>query len=115
MVVEDNEISQIVAYEILTSFGLDVALANDGKHGIEVTKDSCFDIIFMDLQMPNVDGFEATKAIRLRDKVTPIVALSASVLQDDVANASRVGMNAHIGKPIVSKELIKVLQRFIKT
>lgn len=115
LVVEDNEINQIVAYEILTSFGLDVALANDGKHGIEVTKESCFDIIFMDLQMPNVDGFEATKAIRLRDKVTPIIALSASVLQEDVAHARRVGMNAHIGKPIDRKELITVLQRFIKT
>ncbi len=115
LVVEDNEINQIVAYEILTSFGLDVELANDGKHGVEVTKHSSFDIIFMDLQMPGLDGFEATKAIRLHDKLTPIIALSASVLKEDVTHATQVGMNAHIGKPIDRKELIAVLRRFIKT
>jgi CheY-like chemotaxis protein len=69
----------------------------------------------MDLQMPSVDGFEAAKAIRLRDKLTPIIALSASVLKEDVEHASRVGMNAHIGKPIDRKELIQVLLRFFKT
>lgn len=73
------------------------------------------DIICMDLQIPNVGGFESTKAIRSRDKVTPIIALSAAVLQEDVAHTSRIGMNAHIGKPIIRKELITVLQRFIKT
>lgn len=115
LVVEDNEINQIVACEILTTYGLDVELADDGMQAIEVSKNASFDIIFMDLQMPNVDGFEAAKTIRLRDKKTPIIALSASVMKDDVEQASRVGMNAHIGKPIDRKELIKVLQRFIKT
>jgi len=115
LVVEDNEINQIVVCEILISYGLIVELADDGMQAIEVTKHASFDIIFMDLQMPNVDGFEAAKRIRLRDKVTPIIALSASVMKDDVEQATRVGMNAHIGKPIDRKELIQVLQRFIKT
>jgi CheY-like chemotaxis protein len=82
---------------------------------IEITKNSHFDMIFMDLQMPNVDGFEATKIIRLRDKVTPITALSASVLKEDVEKSKRMGMNCHLAKPIDRRELIKILQQFIKS
>jgi signal transduction histidine kinase/CheY-like chemotaxis protein len=115
LVVEDNEINRLVASEILTSYGLAVELVNNGMEAIEVTKSSNFDIIFMDLHMPNVDGFEATKAIRLRDKITPIIALSASVLKEDVEKAKLVGMNYHLAKPINRRELIKILQKFVKS
>jgi signal transduction histidine kinase len=114
LLVEDNEINQIVAREILKSYGLDIELAIDGMQAIELTKHSHFDLIFMDLQMPNVDGFEATKAIRLSGSATPIVALSASALKEDVEEAYRVGMNGHIAKPIHRREVIKVLRRFLK-
>ncbi|MFT6048082.1 MAG: signal transduction histidine kinase [Arenicella sp.] len=114
LLVEDNEINQIVAKEILKSYGLDIELAIDGMQAIELTKHSHFDLIFMDLQMPNVDGFEATKAIRLSGSATPIVALSASALKEDVEEAYRVGMNGHIAKPIHRREVIKVLRRFLK-
>ena len=69
---------------------------NDGMQAIEVTKHSHFDMIFMDLQMPNIDGFEATRVIRLGGTDTPIIALSASVLKEDVEKAQQVGMNYHI-------------------
>jgi signal transduction histidine kinase/ActR/RegA family two-component response regulator len=114
LVVEDNEINQVVADEILRSYGLKVTIAKDGLEAIETIQISSFDIIFMDLQMPKVDGFEATKLIRVNDKTTPIIALSASVLKEDVEHASLVGMNAHLGKPIDRKELLSVLQHFIK-
>jgi signal transduction histidine kinase len=114
LLVEDNEINQIVAREILKSYGLDIELAIDGIQAIELTKHSHFDLIFMDLQMPNVDGFEATKAIRLSGCATPIVALSASALKEDVEEAYRVGMNGHIAKPIHRREMIKILRRFLK-
>jgi signal transduction histidine kinase len=115
LVAEDNEINRLVASEILTSYGLDVELANDGMQAIEAIKHSHFDMIFMDLQMPNIDGFEATRVIRLSNTGTPIVALSASVLKEDVKKAQQVGMNCHIAKPIDRRELIKVLHRFIKS
>lgn len=115
LVVEDNEINRLVASEILISYGLEVELVNDGMEAIEVTKNTHFDVIFMDLQMPNVDGFEATKVIRLRDNTTPIVALSASVLKEDVEKAELVGMNSHLAKPIDRAALIMVLQRFVKS
>jgi CheY-like chemotaxis protein len=114
LVVEDNEINRLVASEILTFYGLAVELVSNGMEAIEVTKNSHFDIIFMDLQMPNVDGFKATKAIRLRDKTTPIIAFSASVLKEDVEKTKLVGMNYHMAKPINRRELIMVLQKFVK-
>jgi signal transduction histidine kinase len=115
LVAEDNEINRVVISEILTSYGVDVELANDGMQAIEAIKQSHFDMIFMDLQMPNIDGFEATRVIRLSDTCTPIVALSASVLKEDVKKAQQVGMNYHIAKPIDRPELIKILHRFIKS
>jgi signal transduction histidine kinase len=115
LVAEDNEINRLVASEILISYGLAVELVNNGMEAIEVTKSSHFDMIFMDLHMPNVDGFEATKAIRLRDKTTPIIALSASVLKEDVEKSKLVGMNYHMAKPINRRELIQVLQKFVKS
>nr|WP_297349509.1 ATP-binding protein [uncultured Glaciecola sp.] len=115
LIVEDNEINRLVASEILTSYGLDVELANNGMEAIEVTKNAHFDMILMDLQMPNIDGFEATKVIRFRDEATPIIALSASVLKEDVEKSRIMGMNFHLAKPIDRRELIKVLQKFLKS
>jgi signal transduction histidine kinase/CheY-like chemotaxis protein len=115
LVVEDNEINRLVASEILSSYGLDVELANDGMEAIDVTKNAHFDMILMDLQMPSIDGFEATKVIRLRDEATPIIALSTSVLKEDVEKSRVMGMNCHLAKPIDRRELIKVLQKFLKS
>lgn len=114
LLVEDNEVNQIVAREILKSYGLDVELGTDGMQAIELTEHSHFDLIFMDLQMPNVDGFEATRAIRLNGCTTPIIALSASALKEDVEKAFQVGMNGHIAKPIHRRDVIKVLRRLLK-
>ena len=113
LLVEDNEVNQIVAREILKSYGLNVELATDGMQAIELTKHSHFDLIFMDLQMPNVDGFEATRAIRLSGCATPIIALSASALKEDVEKAYQVGMNGHIAKPIHRRDVTKVLRRLL--
>jgi CheY-like chemotaxis protein len=101
--------------EILRPYGLDAELGNDGVQAIEAAKHSHFDMIFMDLQMPNIDAFEATRVIRLNDIGTPIVALFASVLKEDVKKAQQVGMKHHIAKPIVRWELISVLHQFIKS
>ena len=112
LVVEDNEINQVVATEMIKSYGLTVEIANDGLEAIECVKQSHFVLIFMDLQMPKMDGFTATEMIRQSNTQTPIVALSASVLQEDVDRAKCVGMNDHIGKPINRTELLGVLQRY---
>lgn len=74
-----------------------------------------YDMIFMDLQMPIMDGFEATKRIRIKDKNIPIIALSAAVMQKDKDLTINVGINEHLAKPIDTKELEKIISKYMKT
>ena len=115
LLVEDNEINQIVALKNLEKYGLDVEIVSNGLEALNKTKESKYDIIFMDLQMPIMDGFEATKKIRERDITTPIIALSAAVLDKDKELTSEVGMNNHLAKPIIWEEVEKVLSKYLKT
>lgn len=113
LVVEDNFINQVVAQEILLSFGLEVELAEDGQKCIDALKNTEYDLILMDLHMPNVDGFEACSIIRKTKPDLPVVALTAAVLKDEVQKALDVGMNSHLAKPIDQDELTKVLSRYL--
>lgn len=112
--VEDNETNQIVSKAILEKLGFIIDIANDGEEAIKSAKDFSYDIIFMDLQMPNIDGFEATQRIREFDKKIPIIALSAAVMQKDKMLTKEVGMNAHIPKPIIKEELEGVISEFFE-
>ncbi len=89
-------------------------LFQNGLEALNKTKESKYDIIFMDLQMPIMDGFEATKRIRERDITTPIIALSAAVLDKDKELTSEVGMNNHLAKPIIWEEVEKVLSKIFE-
>lgn len=115
LLVEDNEINQIVTLKNLEKYGLDVEIVSNGLEALNKTKESQYDIIFMDLQMPIMDGFEATKKIREYDNSTPIIALSAAVMQKDKELTSEVGMNNHLAKPIIWEEVEKVLSKYLKT
>ncbi|WP_419768038.1 PAS domain S-box protein [Arcobacter sp.] len=114
LLVEDNETNQIVSKAILEKLGFIIDIANDGEEAIKSAKDFSYDIIFMDLQMPNIDGFEATQRIREFDKKIPIIALSAAVMQKDKMLTKEAGMNAHIPKPIVEEELERVVTEFFE-
>jgi len=114
LLAEDNEINQIVASENLKSYGLDVKIARHGLEAVEMAKKEKFDIIFMDLQMPIMDGFEASLKIREFDEHIPIIALSAAVLKKDIEQTKEAKMNRHIAKPIDTKELESVLSEFLK-
>lgn len=113
LVAEDNDINQVVAQQILMSYGLQVDLVNDGQECIDALKKAHYDLVFMDLHMPNIDGFEACSTIRKTDSVIPIVALTAAVLKDEVQKALDVGMNSHLAKPIVHVQLKNVLNRYL--
>jgi CheY-like chemotaxis protein len=113
LLVEDNEINQIVAQQNLQNYGLEVMIAQNGKEGLDKAKEQSFDMIFMDLQMPVMDGFEASKKIREFDQTTPIIALSAAVMQKDKELTKEAGMNDHLAKPIELGELQKVLQNYL--
>jgi PAS domain S-box-containing protein len=116
LLAEDNAINQIVVVELLENLEMIVDIAENGKEAVELARTILYDLILMDLQMPVMDGFEATKAIRAIDeyKEIPIVALSAAVMQKDKELTSAVGMNAHLSKPIDYDALIDTLIRWIR-
>ncbi len=111
LIVEDNRINQKVASLILKQKNYQFILANDGQEAIDIyTQDQSFDIILMDLMMPIKDGFEASEEIRSYEKAhnlptTPIIAVTASVVNDDIDQCFKIGMNAFIPKPIQSEKL----------
>ncbi|WP_232787885.1 response regulator [Paraglaciecola sp. MB-3u-78] len=99
--------------QTLLSYGLQVDLASDGQQCIEALKHADYDLVFIDLHMPNIDGFEACSIIRLTNPDIPIVALTAAVLKDEVQKALDAGMNSHLAKPLDHDQLDKVLNRYL--
>ena len=115
LIAEDNDVNQIVIDKLLKNIGFETTFADDGLDAVALFQDRKFDIIFMDIQMPNMDGYEATKIIRDLDKETPIIAVSAAVMTKDKETSKNVGMNKHISKPIDKKELNKVIEEYFET
>jgi len=115
LVVEDMELNQLLMKTLLDDFGFKCEIAANGKIAIEKLKKKSFDIILMDLQMPEMNGFEATEYIRQIMKLTlPIIALTADVTTVDVAKCKSVGMNDYISKPVDERLLYSKLISFIK-
>lgn len=116
LLVEDNELNQQVAYEFLTKGGLAVTVANNGQEALDLVKKEAFDLVFMDLHMPVMDGFESTRQIRElpEGKELPIIAMTAAAMPQDRVASAAAGMNAHLAKPIDPKELTDLLIRWIK-
>lgn len=111
LLTEDNRINQLVASKMLTRIGLLVDIANNGEEAIQRINEAAYDIVLMDIQMPVMDGLEATRLIRqdARFKTLPIVAMSAGVTLDEKSACDQAGMTGFIGKPIISSELTNKL------
>jgi two-component system sensor histidine kinase/response regulator len=117
LLVEDNEINQQVAKEILEGAGLIVTLANDGQEGVNAVKENYYDVVLMDIQMPIMDGLTAAREIR-KDKNfkdLPIIAMTAHAMAGDENKSLKAGMNGHVTKPIDPDQLFSTLQKWIKT
>jgi len=115
LVVEDVKLNQLLMKTLLEDGGYELEIANNGKLAIEKLKKESFDIILMDLQMPEMNGFETTEYIRKHiDPHIPIIALTADVTTVDVEKCKEVGMNDYISKPIDEKLLYKKLHRYLK-
>jgi signal transduction histidine kinase/ActR/RegA family two-component response regulator len=116
LLVEDNKINQLLARQILTSWGVTVELANDGFEAIAKLQRRTFDIILLDLQMPEIDGFEVARFVRKTLKSPanqiPIVALTADAFTETKIRAKEAGMNDFITKPYQQKDLFRVLRKF---
>jgi PAS domain S-box-containing protein len=115
LVVEDNTTNQLVARGFLEKMGLVIDIANDGEEAVEKTASNKYDLILMDLQMPKMDGLEATRRIRSTEqgRTLPIIAMTAAVMQEDRDASSAAGMNGHIAKPINVEELISTLMTWV--
>jgi PAS domain S-box-containing protein len=111
LVVEDNVVNQYIAQKFLENWGMSVEFADNGKIGFEMVKENHYDLILMDLQMPVMDGFEATKRIRiLKDQNmanVPIIAVTASTLYELKDSIMKCGMNAYVPKPFDPDDLYK--------
>ncbi|GLX81025.1 PAS domain-containing hybrid sensor histidine kinase/response regulator [Thalassotalea eurytherma] len=115
LLVEDNEINMELAVEILSSNGIIVSTAKNGAIAIEMLESQTFDGVLMDCQMPVLDGYEATKIIRHKEKFKdlPILAMTANAMVGDKEKVLAVGMNDHIAKPINVKDLFGSLSKWI--
>ncbi len=116
LLVEDNEINQIIAEELLKSVGYDVVIAGNGKEALELLAKNTFDLILMDIQMPIMDGLTAAQKIREDGKFAdiPIIAMSAHAMVGDKEISLAHGMNDHITKPIDPELLYTTLHSWLK-
>ena len=115
LVVEDNPVNQKLIVIFLEKAGFNVTVAGNGKEALDIIESGkTFNIIFMDIHMPVMDGVTATKHIRQMGIKTPIIALTANVIKEDMDNFLASGMDGHIAKHINFDKLQEVLLQYIK-
>jgi CheY-like chemotaxis protein len=113
LVVEDNWVNQKIAVRVLGKRGHDAATADDGRQALERFRQERFDLVLMDIQMPEMDGYEAARLIRTLEgerRRTPIIALTAFATPADRTRCFEAGMDAHLAKPIDPQELDRVIR-----
>jgi len=113
LLVEDNAVNQLVALRLLEKNGHTVTVASNGRKALAALEEQPYDLILMDVQMAEMNGWEATQAIREKEKTTgqhiPIVAMTAHAMKGDEERCLAVGMDAYLTKPIRGQELLAVL------
>jgi CheY-like chemotaxis protein len=114
LLVEDNVVNQMVAKALLERRGFEVVVAGNGREGAELFQSGRFDLVLMDIQMPEMDGFEALAAIRALEegtgRRTPVVALTAHALKEDRERCLAAGMDDYLSKPIEASRLYEVIR-----
>ncbi len=118
LLVEDNAVNRMIGAEMLKGFGVDVLEAEDGAQALLLLEKQRVDLVLMDIQMPVLDGYAATRQAREREAKlrlprVPIVALTANAFDEDAAQATAAGMDAHLAKPYSREQLRELVQRFL--
>jgi CheY-like chemotaxis protein len=114
--VEDIDTNQLVACDLLERLGMRATIARNGEQALALVEQAAFDAILMDLHMPVLDGFEATRQLRTRpaSSTMPILAMTAAVLADDQSACRAAGMNGHVPKPIEPSVLVESLLEWVR-
>ncbi|MBW2010999.1 MAG: response regulator, partial [Deltaproteobacteria bacterium] len=116
LVVEDNPVNQEIAKAILEKAEIIVDVANNGEEAVEAVRQTYFDAVLMDVQMPKMDGYEATRTIRKDPKFNflPIIAMTAHAMKGDEEKCLEAGMNAYVSKPVSQERLFRTLWELVK-
>jgi PAS domain S-box-containing protein len=118
LLAEDNKVNQTLAVRLLEKRGYVVSIAGNGREALAALEKEAFDIVLMDVQMPEMDGFEATSAIREKERFAgrhiPIVAMTAHALKGDEERCLAAGMDAYISKPIRTNELFSTIEKVLR-
>ena len=116
LLVEDNQINQQVASELLEQAHMVVDIANNGQEALDKLELNIYDCVLMDIQMPVMDGYTATRTLRKNPRFAglPVLAMTANAMVEDMEEAEAAGMNAHIAKPIDPQDLLTKLIKWIK-
>jgi len=118
LLVEDSPLNQKLAHAVLKRAGHEVTIANNGREALDAWRSSTFDVILMDIQMPEMDGFEATQAIREQEQQTdshiPIIAMTAHALKGDRERCLEGGMDEYVSKPIHAKKLLETIETVLR-
>jgi two-component system, sensor histidine kinase and response regulator len=114
LVAEDNTVNQLLAKRLVEKQGHSAVLAASGREALEALENGTFDLVLMDVQMPDVDGLAATVAIRQRERHSgghlPIIAMTAGAMQGDKELCLQAGMDAYVSKPVNVKELFTAIE-----
>jgi signal transduction histidine kinase/DNA-binding response OmpR family regulator len=117
LVAEDNPVNQLLATRLLEKRGHRVVVAANGREALAALEDQSYDLVFMDVQMPEIDGIEATLAIREKEKTNgnhqPVIALTAHAMKGDQERCLRAGMDGYLSKPIRPQELDEILDKYV--
>jgi CheY-like chemotaxis protein len=116
LVVEDNAVNQKVALLLLAKVGVRADVVSDGREAVDRLRTAPYDVVFMDCQMPEMNGYEATSAIRQRsgpNQRVPIIAMTADVIEGSRARAFDAGMNDFVAKPVELGDLTRALREWL--
>jgi CheY-like chemotaxis protein len=117
LVVEDNRVNSTIAQRLLARAGYDVEVVDNGREAVQAVERANYDVVLMDVQMPGMNGFEATQAIREKEREerrsrTPVVALTALAMPGDVEACLAAGMDGYIAKPFGVDTLVEAIEKF---
>jgi CheY-like chemotaxis protein len=115
LLVEDVEINREIVLALLEPTALTIDCAENGVEAVRLFDEfqDAYDMIFMDIQMPEMDGYEATRKIRELNRQVPIIAMTANVFREDIEKCLEVGMNDHVGKPLDFEEVLDKLRKYL--